>query len=274
MTAAPERRPIRAISLGYHDVSCTQGRVNEDPRPAAAAYAVSLERFREHLTAIDGAAGRAVSTTAQASAWRGDGNPPVLLTFDDGAECAYTCIADALEQHGWRGIFFVTTSWIGRTGFMNPAQIRELHRRGHVIGSHTVSHPRRMSELPGDALIREWTGSREALEDILGEGVDTASVADGYYSRRVGQSAEASGIRILMNSEPVTGGHWEGSCLVLGRYAIQATTTAAGAAAIAGGRIAPRLRQLALWRAKGVVKAVAGERYLALRARLLSRGPA
>ena len=42
------------------------------------------------------------------------------------------CVADELEQMGWRGHFFITSDWIGRRGFLTAGQIRELRRRGHV----------------------------------------------------------------------------------------------------------------------------------------------
>ena len=50
-----------------------------------------------------------------------------------------------LERYGWPGYFFVATDWIGRPGFLNAAQFRELDSRGHVIGSHSCSYPERMA---------------------------------------------------------------------------------------------------------------------------------
>lgn len=112
-------------------------------------------------------------------------------------------VGDLLENLG-RGHFFITAGQIGKHGFINAAQLRELHERGHVIGSHSYSHPTRMSLCDDEILADEWARSVEMLSELLGEKVDTASVPGGYYSRRVAEAAAAAGIRILFNSEPTT----------------------------------------------------------------------
>ena len=69
-------------------------------------------------------------TDASPDAW--------LLTFDDGGASAITHTAPALEARNWRGHFFMTVGQLGTPEFLGPAALRDLHRRGHVIGSHTV----------------------------------------------------------------------------------------------------------------------------------------
>ena len=86
---------------------------------------------------------------------------------------------------------------------MDRNQLRELHARGHVIGSHTVTHPNRMSALPYADLRYEWTESCALLSDILGAPIQVASVAI-CYSGTVGRAAQEAGIGILFNSEPST----------------------------------------------------------------------
>src|SRR5205823_11855730 len=99
-----------------------------------------------------------------------------LLTFDDGGASAITTIAPMLEEFGWRGHFFITTDYIDAPGFLTREQIRELHRRGHVIGSHSCSHRGRMSSQPAERLVREWGISKEILSGLLGEEVTTGAV--------------------------------------------------------------------------------------------------
>jgi peptidoglycan/xylan/chitin deacetylase (PgdA/CDA1 family) len=107
-----------------------------------------------------------------------------------------------LERRGWRGHFFITTDRIGMRGFLTEAQLRELHRRGHIIGSHSSSHPARMATLTRTDLDREWRQSIDRLSRVLGDAVKVASVPGGYYSREVGESAAAAGIEALFTSEP------------------------------------------------------------------------
>src|SRR6185369_13587012 len=109
----------------------------------------------------------------------------IFLTFDDGAIGSYTCIADELEKLNWRGHFFIVSDWIGRPGFVNGREIRELDGRGHIIGSHSRSHPERMSHLKRHELQAEWSESSSALSDVLGKPTTVASVPNGYFSKAV-----------------------------------------------------------------------------------------
>jgi peptidoglycan/xylan/chitin deacetylase (PgdA/CDA1 family) len=196
---------------------------------------------------------------------------PVFLTFDDGELGAYKYVADELEEHHWRGHFFIVTDWIGRRGFLDRRQIRELRSRGHVIGSHSCSHPEFMSHLSWHELMREWSDSCAALSDILGEQIRVASVANGYYSRNVGKAAAAAGIEVLFTSEAIAGTSVLDGCLILGRYSIQTHMPARVSGAIAAAHIWPRWRQTVLWQAKKPIKRLTGESYLAIRRYLIPR---
>lgn len=262
----------RALTLMYHDVVPAGGWASSGFSGLAAdLYKLELGRFREHLAAIErGARGHVGGTVEQPEAWAAAGRHaaqglPVFLSFDDGGESAFTLIAGELEKLGWRGHFFVTTGLIGTAGFLSEAQIRALRSRGHVIGSHSVSHPQRISHLPWNDLRREWTTSVRTLSDILGEPVTVASVPGGFYSERVARAAIEAGIRMLFNSEPTTKLRLVGDCTVLGRYFVQRDTPAAVAGAYAAGEWAPRMKQAALWKAKRLAKAAGGETWFRFR---------
>lgn len=238
--------------------------------PGMLLYSLDRRDFQQHLRAIRQQSQRPVETIARLRKWPRHG--PVFLTFDDGGVGAYACVADELERYDWRAHFFITTDWIGRSRFMNGWHIRELHARGHVIGSHSCSHPARMSQLSSSELLKEWTESCARLSDIVGECVTVASLPDGYYSRRVGQAAAAAGIDALFTSEPTAEVGKVGGCLVLGRYMILRRMPPSASGAIAAGRIWPRWRQMAAWQTKKAIKAIAGQRYLSIRKSLLKRG--
>jgi peptidoglycan/xylan/chitin deacetylase (PgdA/CDA1 family) len=262
---------MQAISIGYHDIIDNGPRPPDDGSRHSGRYKLDQAHFQEHLESIWHAASHAsVRVIDRARQWRDE--VPLFLTFDDGALSSYTCVAGELEKRGWRGHFFVTTDWIGRPGFLDAQQIRALHARGHVIGSHSCSHPARMSKLSWNELLREWKESCAILGDILLEPVVTASVADGYYSRKVGEAAAEAGIQVLFTSEPSARVAKVDGCLILGRYSIQSRTPAMLSGAIAAGRRWPRWRQAMLWQVKKPVKALAGESYFTIRRLLLSRG--
>src|SRR5262249_51253399 len=145
---------------------------------------------------------------------------PFFITFDDGGVSAYDEVATLLDKRRWPGHFLITTDCIGRAGFLSKEQIRGLRKRGHVIGSHSCSHPSRMSECSWQQLIVEWHSSVAILSDILGEAVVVASVPGGYYSRAVAEAAARAGVRALFTSEPVIRHQQVDGCYVLGRYTL------------------------------------------------------
>ena len=260
---------MRIISLNYHDV-VTPGDPEPIGRSVPGAWRYNLERdeFLRHLTAI--AEARGTNPVAALDIAEAPHKPwPLLLTFDDGGVSAYKCIGDLLERFGWRGNFFVSTNYIGTPGFVSSDQIRDLRKRGHVVGSHSCSHPERMSHYSRAQLIEEWAKSVNILSDILGEQVSTASVPGGYYSRKVAETASAAGIKTLFNSEPVTTCRYVDGCLVLGRYTVYRGMPASDAAAMATGQKAPRLKQLLFWKVKGLGKRVGGESYLKIRKQIV-----
>ena len=266
--------PVQAVALMYHDVT-TPGRDDASGFPGgdAARYKLRPDQFRTHLQAlrqrlsvppatIDSVAAAPPATSAS----------PWFLTFDDGGVSA-EAIADALEENGWHGHLFMTTAYIDRPGFLSPAALRRLHARGHVIGSHSHTHPLRMARCSAARLHEEWRRSTEVLSDLLGERVVTASVPGGHYSDLVAHTASEAGITWLFTSEPTTRVRNVANCCIIGRYAVQRSTSAATAAALVAGDALPRLRYRAAWNVRQMCKTFGGRFYLRARDRLLGRSP-
>ncbi len=263
---------MRVACLLYHDVVDgadwdSSGFIG----PGTAKYKLSQPEFEVHLAAIAKVRNTPARTAHELANVR-DETLPFLLTFDDGGESAATRIAGLLEKYGWRGHFFVTAGKIGTKGFLNTEQIRSLKKAGHVIGSHSFSHPTRMSHCSKEELTDEWTRSVKMLSDILGEPVDTASVPGGYYSNRVGETASAAGIRVLFNSEPTTAVDSVLDCLIVGRYNIFRGMPPGVSGDLVSSHSAARSRQWLYWNFKKVAKKVAGRPYLAARQLLLRKG--
>ena len=261
---------MRALGLLYHDlVEGNDFGASGFPGGDADRYKLDVGEFAQHLHAIASATSRKPGTTLDLLQSTVAAEPLVLMTFDDGGMSACTHTAPLLESFGWPGHFLVTTDRIGSPSFMTREQIRDLRRRGHVIGSHSVSHPARISACGGEELTREWRDSREALAEILGEDVNVASVPGGYFSTRVARAASAAGIRVLFTSEPTTRCRVVDECLVVGRYCFQRGASSQAAARIARGDWSPRFRSWLSWNAKKVAKRVGGDLYVRARLSLL-----
>ena len=103
--------------------------------------------------------------------------PPIIISFDDGFKNIKSVAAPLLEAHRIPGWFFI----IGKAGdadgtivggnlntryCMDWQDLSELNSKGHVIGSHTLSHTN-VGKVTGEALIREIKDSKEMLESKL-----------------------------------------------------------------------------------------------------------
>jgi peptidoglycan/xylan/chitin deacetylase (PgdA/CDA1 family) len=263
---------MKAVTLLYHDVTDPEEAEKSGFNSADAnIYKLRATDFERHLDAIATARNPPRHTIIELLN-RNDRHSEihVLLTFDDGGASA-VATADRLDQRGWKGHFFVTTDFIGTNGFVTPANLCDLHKRGHVVGSHSCSHPLRISHLSDGELELEWKQSVDVLEDILGTNVDTASVPGGFYSRRVARYASRAGIRVLFNSEPSVQCSRSEGCLILGRFGLQRDSQADLAGKFARCETSILWRQAAFWNAKKLAKAAGGERWLAFRKWWLAR---
>jgi peptidoglycan/xylan/chitin deacetylase (PgdA/CDA1 family) len=242
----------------YHDIAPREQRDEFGfEGPLAARYKLEPQAFEAHLDAL-------AATQLQVGTLDAGGQPPATaLTFDDGGASAMLA-ADALERRGWHGQFFITSARIGTHGFLAAEELRELHRRGHLIGGHSHTHPTYMGRLTRAQLDREWAASHAAIGEILGCPPRTASVPGGYLSAEVIASAAACGYELLFTSEP-TAQVASDVIEVRGRYTIWATTPTRIAAAYAEGRPWACGRLWLEWNAKKLAKRASPAAYQLLR---------
>jgi peptidoglycan/xylan/chitin deacetylase (PgdA/CDA1 family) len=257
---------MHALTLLYHDV-VPPGRpeVSGFQSPDADIYKLTVDEFDRQLAAIAASAPVPPTTAATDLSSAKPSERPVFITFDDGGASGSLYIADMLERRGWIGHFFVTTDYIGAPGFMDAGALRDLQRRGHVLGSHSASHPARISTCTARELDREWTGSARRLAEVLGAPVLTASVPGGYYSSAVGAAAARAGYRVLFTSEPVTRVYALDGCLIVGRFGVQQGVPPSWTAAVIRGARWPRASRYLAWNAKKVLKTVGGDSWLRAR---------
>jgi peptidoglycan/xylan/chitin deacetylase (PgdA/CDA1 family) len=77
----------------------------------------------------------------------------IILTFDDGPQVNTTkAILDALEHHCTKATFFS----IGKMALGLPEILRDVIKRGHTVGSHTMTH----------ANIRKKKSAKDGVDEI------------------------------------------------------------------------------------------------------------
>ncbi len=147
-----------------------------------------------------------------------------LLTFDDGGKSAMF-IAECLEKYGVKGHFFITTSLIGDKYFLNESEIIDLHQRGHIIGSHSHTHPNVFRSLSYREMQDEWKQSRRILEEILNDSVKCCSIPGGDSNYNSYMAAYDNGFRYVFDSEPYLKTRDIGGARVFGRFYPKAGTS-------------------------------------------------
>jgi len=213
---------LEIASFGYHEVT-------DDPkacgfqRPGALPYKHTEQAFQRDLDHVARSAHPPELVTKVDLTRPGQ---HVFLTFDDGGKSA-VAIGDALSARGWRGHFFIVSGLIGTRTFMTEGEIRYLRSCGHVIGSHSHTHPDIFRDLTEARMVEEWRISGDILAQLLGEPCVTASIPGGDASPAVFQSAATAGLGYLFTSEPWLVPRHVRACWILGRFMPKRWTPAA-----------------------------------------------
>jgi peptidoglycan/xylan/chitin deacetylase (PgdA/CDA1 family) len=207
-------------AFGYHDVTDVPTDSGFQ-RNGAMPFKLGTRHFQKHLDRI--AEASLTPTLVTDVDLPGPGRH-LFLTFDDGGKSALR-IGEALCRRGWRGHFFISTGLMGRRTFLDHAEVRELRSCGHVVGSHSHTHPDIYRELDWERMVVEWRHSSDVLAQLLGEACVTGAVPGGEISGAVFRSAATAGLRYLFTSEPWLKPRIVGGCWILGRFCAKASTT-------------------------------------------------
>lgn len=168
--------------------------------------------------------------------------PLLAFTFDDGFKCCYDIIAPLLEQYNINGAFFINPGviesdvnyrkWFLRKqlklnsdkDFMTWEQIKDLKRRGHIIGNHTQNHEN-LINLSDLEIAKEIDLGKKSLEDKLDYDCDyfalpygtpnffddrTISIAQ-FYHKKIFTSFEYQRYFYKGDANVIARRHFEGS---------------------------------------------------------------
>ena len=94
------------------------------------------------------------------------GPKEVVLTFDDGPLAPYTNrILDILAAECVKATYFL----VGRMAEHAPELVRRIHREGHTVGTHSLSHPLTFDTMPVAQAEREIDGGIASVSRALGD---------------------------------------------------------------------------------------------------------
>lgn len=122
----------------------------------------------------------------------GDG---VLITIDDGPHPHDTPrLLDLLDRHGVKAVFFM----IGEKVRAHPELAREVVRRGHEIGNHTMSHPQASFWAAGPwRTRREIVACQDAIREATGVTPRLFRAPCGHRNLFTHPVAEALGLDVM-----------------------------------------------------------------------------
>jgi len=118
----------------------------------------------------------------------------VVLTFDDGEKSCHKTIAPILEKFNFKGNFFIISNFIGKDGYMDAKDIKDLSAKGHAIESHSVNHPF-LTKLDNSKVYEELKTSKEKIEALIGREVAFFSIPTGAYNKKVLNAARSVGYK-------------------------------------------------------------------------------
>lgn len=125
-----------------------------------------------------------------------------ILSFDDGYEDFYTDVFPLLKKYNMRATLYIITNYIGKKGFLNAAQIRELIDSDLVeIGSHTKDHVY-LKVSPKDYADEQIRESKKMLEDAFGIKVKTFAYPYGAFNEHAVGAVEQMGYTAAVSVIP------------------------------------------------------------------------
>ncbi len=127
---------------------------------------------------------------------------PVLITFDDGHRDFYTDAFQILQKYNVKATEFVITGFLGGSDFMTPEQVTTIAKSGLVeVGDHTVHHIW-MKNQPLAKDEYEVNQSKQTLEQLTGQKIDTFAYPYGAFDNQAIQVLKSDGFRVAFSTIP------------------------------------------------------------------------
>lgn len=123
----------------------------------------------------------------------------VALTFDDGHQADQRTTWPLLDRLGLRGAFFVSLSNFSGSADPRWAELRSMHRAGHAVGAHGVSH-RSFHRLASHVQRDEMRRSKEVLEDRIGEAIRHFAFPYGHVTKEALRHGDELGFDALFTT--------------------------------------------------------------------------
>jgi peptidoglycan/xylan/chitin deacetylase (PgdA/CDA1 family) len=173
--------------IGYHRVADVQDHLTVSTR-AFATHVAALAALRATQPVLD--LDEALDGLRAGIAPRRS----VVVTFDDAWADNHANALGPLVEHAIPSTLYVPSRLLDRPGHLGRGQLLEMAGAGVRIGAHSRTHADLVT-CSDHQLEREVRGSREDLEDLLGEPVTRFAYPGGRHDARVRAAVAAAGFR-------------------------------------------------------------------------------
>ena len=188
-----ENSKIKAMTtliLNYHGMTDIGG-------GSANLHCLPFTRFREQMSHLKHQGYSVIPRCEMVKL--ADARLRIGFTFDDGRKSDLESAA-LLHSLGYSALFFIPTNDIGKSDFVNRADIIELQRLGMGIGSHSHFHVQ-LSLLSSARVTDELATSKKILEDIVQSPITQFSFPGGSYDTKILDLATEAGYQSFFTSD-------------------------------------------------------------------------
>ncbi|MBQ3488560.1 MAG: polysaccharide deacetylase family protein [Clostridia bacterium] len=117
----------------------------------------------------------------------------IALTIDAAWDADKTpFILDTLDKFNVKATFFLCGVWVKQY----PEYVKEISKRGHEIGNHSLTHPH-MSRLDAIAIQKELSDLDDMLEELTGKRSTLFRAPYGEYNDTVIRAAHEAGYEVI-----------------------------------------------------------------------------
>jgi peptidoglycan/xylan/chitin deacetylase (PgdA/CDA1 family) len=125
-----------------------------------------------------------------------------VLTFDDGYKDFYTVVFPLLKKYQMKATIYVIANFIGKPGFMNEKEIKEVLDSGLIeLGSHTLDHLY-LKLIPQTVARKQIFESKKVLEEKFKVKVETFAYPYGAFSKKTVDLVKEAGYKAAVSVIP------------------------------------------------------------------------
>lgn len=125
----------------------------------------------------------------------------IMITFDDGNASDCSVALPVMAGYGFRGVSFITTSFVGLPGFLSWDKVTELNNNGFSVQSHTHTHAL-LDTVDRETASKELALSKSLIQKHTGSQVVAFSLPGGRRFKGMEQLAKLEEYRYIFDSVP------------------------------------------------------------------------